>query len=157
MTNALPNELITHKRNVGIEPTTDRLIRFAVCILKLGADGETRTHKIWFLRPARIPIPSHRRKSGVPHRIRTCIPQLRRMVHFPVMLKGQKQQVSFNRENRTPKVCLEGKLSSIDMLWFAVTNLKLGAGREIRTLVSWLATTNNYQAILCTHKTFWWV
>lgn len=74
------------------------------------------------------------------------------------MLKGHwKQQASFNSGDRTHKVCLEGKLTSIVMLWFAVTNLKLGAGREIRTLVSWLATTNNYQAILCTHKTFWWV
>ena len=25
----------------------------------IGADGGTRTHKIWFLRPTRIPIPSH--------------------------------------------------------------------------------------------------
>jgi hypothetical protein len=35
LTNALPSELITHVRNVGIEPTTYRLIEFAVCIPKL--------------------------------------------------------------------------------------------------------------------------
>ena len=28
-------ELITHERNVGVEPTTHRLMYFAVCILKL--------------------------------------------------------------------------------------------------------------------------
>ena len=35
MTNALPVELITHVRNVGIEPTTYRFDSFAVCIPKL--------------------------------------------------------------------------------------------------------------------------
>jgi hypothetical protein len=29
----------------------------------VGADGGTRTHKIWLLRPTRIPIPSHPRNS----------------------------------------------------------------------------------------------
>lgn len=50
------------------------------------------------------------------------------------MLKGHNiQQVSFNSGNRTHIVCLEGKLSSIDMLVFAEPNLKLGAGEGIWT------------------------
>ena len=35
LTNALPNELIFHQENVGVEPTTYRLDRFAVSIPKL--------------------------------------------------------------------------------------------------------------------------
>ncbi len=40
-----------HRAAGGIAPT-----RFFVC--KIGAQGETRTRKIWLLRPTRIPIPS---------------------------------------------------------------------------------------------------
>ena len=47
LTNALPNELITHVRNVGIEPTTYRLDRFAVSIPKLGAGDRSRTDDIY--------------------------------------------------------------------------------------------------------------
>lgn len=32
---------------------------FTTVALLFGAQGETRTHKIWLLRPTRIPIPSH--------------------------------------------------------------------------------------------------
>ena len=35
LTNARPIELITHKRNTGLEPVTHRLMLFAVCIPKL--------------------------------------------------------------------------------------------------------------------------
>ena len=39
LTNALPNELISHAAHVGIEPTTYRLIDFAVSIPKLIANA----------------------------------------------------------------------------------------------------------------------
>ena len=42
------NELITHKRNTGVEPVTYRLDSFAVCILKLvrGTGFEPATCKL---------------------------------------------------------------------------------------------------------------
>ena len=38
------------------EPSGFTPKRFFIC--KIGAQGGTRTHKIWLLRPTRIPIPS---------------------------------------------------------------------------------------------------
>ena len=73
-------------------------VSVAVSILKLGTLGENRTPISAFVAP----------------------------YSYPLNYKGIKQQVSFNSGNRTHIVCLEGKLSSIDMLVFAEPNLKLG-------------------------------
>ena len=52
---------------VGLEPTTSALTvprNYQLCYsgIKLGAPGGSRTRKIWFLRPTRMPIPSPRQK-----------------------------------------------------------------------------------------------